>query len=69
MGRSQEQAAKHKRSTLREDDVKAALDELDLGMYREELERTLQSYRASQQAKNQAKKKKKEQQSENVPST
>lgn len=39
---SQEHAARNKRSTLMADDVLSALDDLELGQYREELLKTLE---------------------------
>ncbi|KAL9648473.1 hypothetical protein ABK040_014093 [Willaertia magna] len=48
---AQEQATKHKRTTLMADDVLEALDELELGEYKEELLKTLQHFRISQKAK------------------
>jgi len=51
MTSAQEQATKHNRSTLSADDVLEALDELELGDYKEELVRTLHQYRTSQKAK------------------
>ncbi|KAG2386460.1 hypothetical protein C9374_002204 [Naegleria lovaniensis] len=48
---AQEEATKHKRSTLTADDVLDALDTLELGDYKEELVRTLHQYRLNQKAK------------------
>ena len=49
--RSQEHAVKNKRSTLMADDVLAAIEDLELTQYKDDLLKTLEAYRKSQKAK------------------